>query len=383
MKQGRTLQEVATELARQRESKRDFIVDTGAIEVTEDAGRLLLHHADDGLLDEQFGMTDLFHRQLGSSLGIPSKYYDKMQVELPSLLSQNVNGWLRTRDSRQTIRTLDGSARAFLSDRYRRIDNYEIATATLPILAEMDGVMIESAEITENRMYLKAVNKRLEAEVVPGDVVQAGVLISNSEVGLGSVSVMPLVYRLVCLNGMVICDYGQKKYHIGRRPSPPFGGAGYAAVDGFAVSSPLAASLPLGEQETTWELFSDDTLAADDQAFMLKLRDIVRGATEAARFETIVDKLRQATGIPILGHIPKVVELTAEQYGLNKTEANGILQHLITGGDLSLYGLSNAVTRASQDSDSYDRATLMESAGWRIATMPADQWHTINEGVTL
>ncbi|MEG0936362.1 MAG: DUF932 domain-containing protein, partial [Clostridia bacterium] len=80
---------------------------------------------------EQFGMTDLFHRQLGSSLGIPSKYYDKMQAELPSLLSQNVNGWLRTRDSRQTIRTLDGSARAFLSDRYRRIDNYEIATATL------------------------------------------------------------------------------------------------------------------------------------------------------------------------------------------------------------------------------------------------------------
>ena len=113
---------------------------------------------------------------------------------------------------------------------------------------------------------------------------------------------------------------------------------------------------------------------------VLLLRDIVRGATEAARFDTIVDKLRQATGIPILGHIPKVVELTAEQYGLNKTEADGILQHLITGGDLSLYGLSNAVTRASQDTDSYDRATLMESAGWRIATMPADQWHSINEG---
>ena len=68
-----------------------------------------------------------------------------------------MNGWLETRDSRQTIRTLDGNARAFLSDRYRRIDNYEIATATLPVIGEMEGVRIESCEITENRMYLKAV----------------------------------------------------------------------------------------------------------------------------------------------------------------------------------------------------------------------------------
>ena len=36
----------------------------------------------------------------------------------------------------------------------------------------------------------------------PGDVVQAGVSISNSETGRGAVSVCPLVYRLVCTNGM-------------------------------------------------------------------------------------------------------------------------------------------------------------------------------------
>ena len=350
MKQGRTLQEVAAELARQQESKRDFVVDTGAIEVSGDATRLLLHHEADGALDEQFGMTGLFHRQVGSALGIPSKYYDKMQTEYPSLLAENINGWLGIRESRHTVRTLDGNARAFLSDRYRRIDNAQIASATLPILAEMDGVQIESCEITENRMYLKAVNKRLEAEVVPGDVVQAGILISNSEVGLGSVSVMPLVYRLVCTNGMVVNDLGQKKYHIGR------------------------------EQETTWELFSDETLEADDQAFMLKLRDIVRGATEQARFHTIVDRLRETTGVRITGSVPKVIELTGERFGLNHAEQDGILQHLISGGNLSLYGLSNAVTRASQDVESYDRATALESIGWQIATMPVEAWNVINVG---
>ncbi len=349
MKQGRTLQEIAVELERQRHSKRDFIVDAGAIRVSDDASALSLLHSDGSYLNEQFGMTGLFHRQLGSALGIPSKYYDKMQCEMPSLLADNVNGWLGTRESRQMIRTLDGNARAFLSDRYRRIDNYEIATATLPILSEMGDVRIESSEITDSRMFLKAVNTRLEAEVVPGDVVQAGIVISNSEVGLGSVSVMPLVYRLVCLNGLIVSDLGQKRYHVGR------------------------------EQESMWELFSSETLEADDVAFMLKLRDTVRGIVEETRFLSVVDKLREAVGVPITGSVPKVIELTGERFGLNHTEQDGILQHLISGGDLSMYGLSNAITRASQDSESYDRATALESIGWQVATLPSDMWRTLNE----
>ena len=52
-----------------------------------------------------------------------------------------------------------------------------------------------SCEVTENRLYLKVVNHRLEMEVRKGDIVQAGVMISNSEVGLGAVSIQPLVLR--------------------------------------------------------------------------------------------------------------------------------------------------------------------------------------------
>ncbi len=350
MKQGRTLQAVAEELFRQRATKRDFLVDTAAIRMNDDASVLSLHHAEDNRLDESLGMTDLFHRQIGSVLGIPSKYYDKMRTEAPSMLASDVNTWLDKRGSRQLVRTLDGNARAFLSDRYRRIDNYEIATATLPILAEMNGLSIESCEVTENRMYLKAVNKRLEVEVTPGDVVQSGVLISNSEVGLGTVSVTPLVYRLVCSNGMVVNEMGERKQHIGR------------------------------ESESSWELYSDETLAADDQAFMLKLRDVVRGAADTARFESIVDRLREATGVPITGRVPRVIELAGARFGLNQTEQDSILEHLLTGGDLSLYGLSNAITRTSQDVESYDRATALEGVGWQVATLSPESWHTLNDG---
>ena len=349
MKSGRTLQELAAELDRQLKPgvKHDYVVGTQRMDVTDTADIFRLLPEDEAAME--FDMTNLFHRQIGDSLGIPAKYYDKMRNEYPSLLSRNINGWLQYEPSKHTIRTLDGKARAFLSDRYRRIDNYDIAKATLPVIGEMDGAKIESCEITENRMYLKVVNTRLEAEVQKGDIVQAGIMISNSEVGLGSVSVMPLAFRLVCLNGMIINDLGKRKYHIGRT------------------------------HEESWEMYSDATLEAEDNAFMMKLADIVRTAVDEAKFATVIDKLREATGAKITAHIPKVVELTSKQFGFNKSEETDILQHLIQGGDLSLYGLSSAVTRASQDVSDYDRATTLEAAGWQIATMPKETWANINE----
>jgi hypothetical protein len=285
-------------------------------------------------------------------LGIPAKFYDRLRDEVPYLLSTNVNTLLgRESQKRHMVRTLDGTARAFLSDRYRRIDNYEIAQTVLPLIGEMTDARVESCEVTDNRMYLKVVNPRLTADVVPGDTVQAGIVISNSEVGIGAVNVQPLVYRLVCSNGMVVNDLGKRKYHIGR------------------------------ENEESWELFSDATIQADDTAFMLKLADIVRTAVDAAKFGVIVDKLREAVTAKITAPVADVVELTGRQYGFNKTENDGILQHLILGGDLSLWGLSNAVTRAAADIDSYDRATALEGAGWQIVTMPKNLWREVNEVV--
>ena len=56
-----------------------------------------------------------------------------------------------------------------------------------------------------------------------------------------------------------------------------------------------------------------------------------------------------------------------------------ILQYLIEGHDLSLYGLSNAVTRYSQDVNSYDRATDLEIIGYNILAMPRSVWSRLNQ----
>ena len=93
----------------------------------------------------------------------------------------NANTWFKHESSQRMLRTLDGSARAYLSNRYRYIDNIDIAGVTLPILGGLPDIRFESCQITESRMYIKAVNPRLQAEVSPGDIVQAGIIISNSE----------------------------------------------------------------------------------------------------------------------------------------------------------------------------------------------------------
>ena len=353
MKQGRTLPEVLMELQRQNTAKQDFIGPAQSFRLEPDGSTFGITHLTTGQ-QEVFSTTDLFHRQVGSALSIPAKYYDLMKKQKPELLAENVNAWFGDRDQSYMIRSMDyGSgrvARALLSDRYRRIDNLEIASAVLPLFAGQEGMEVMSCEVTENRLYLKVVNHRLEMACV-GDRVQAGVLISNSEVGLGAVSVQPLVYTLACTNGMVVSSLGERKTHVGR--------AAKALEDSFF-------------------LYSDETMEAEDKAFMLKLRDTTLAAIEEARFAQIVNKLEESNNARITGRVQDVIELTGKTYDLNQFEQDNILNYLIQGGNLSLYGLSNAITRASQDVESYDRATALEGIGWQVATMEPAQWKEIN-----
>ena len=199
MNKGISLTALATEIERQKDAKHDLIAPTKAITMGNAGTPVGLGLAIDNVGDkgyEVYGINASAHAQIAGRLGIPVKYYERMQVEAPKLLAENVNEWLHRSDDRRMLRTLDGNVRAFLSDRYQRIDNHEIAEVALPILAALPEVRIVSANITEHRMYIQAVTPRLTADVKLNDPVQAGVIISNSEIGSGAVSIAPMVYRL-------------------------------------------------------------------------------------------------------------------------------------------------------------------------------------------
>ena len=353
MKSGCSLVELSKELERQLGSKKDLLVPLPRTHhCTAGDGACTLEIEEPGGL-QRYGITALARHQLAEKLRIPYAYFERMRTEQPELLDRNVNGWLaRDADERLLLRTLDGQVRAVLSERYRRLDNYDLAEHILPVLQGLPEARFESVELTETRMYLKVVTPGVAFEVAPGDVVQAGVVVSNSEVGCGMLSVQPLAFRLVCRNGLIAPDRMVRKTHVGR---------------------------PLESEQGSRVVFKDDTLRADDQALFMKVRDVVEAAVSEATLRLVGEKLRKTMGIPLVGDPVKTVEVLASRYGLNDTERSGVLRDLIAGGELSAYGLVNAVTHYSQSVEAYDRATDIEEVGGRLIELQSGEWRELAE----
>src|SRR5262245_17860576 len=349
MKQGGTLADVLNEIRVIEQNKRDFVAPQAAIRMTLDPLVLegahqinhepmlqLIQHpgaTSEVVAGPAFGMRKRAHQQLAGELQIPQAFYDRLLGEEPELLKATVNTLILQRpEEKRMVRTVGDRVRAVLSSRYRPLDNYDLAEAVLPLLT-VGGVRIESVGITEDRFYLKAVNDRVQGEVKVGDVIQAGLVISNSEVGAGSLRVEPLLYRLMCLNGAIREDAKIRKYHVGRR----------------------------AEEGDQFELLSDETRRADDKAFFLKVRDVVKAAFDQAFFQQGLNEMRRALGQKIELAAAAIVELLEDR--LREEERGRVLEAYIQGGDNSVYGVANAVTLASQAVEDYDRATELERLG--------------------
>lgn len=352
MKRGRSIEELAVEIDRQQKSKRDFIGDTRTMSVTDDLKLRVPTEASTTGAGDTIPVRSTALRQLTDRVGIPSKYAAKLEEAAPDLLADNINHWLWAKPEQRMVRTLDGEVRGFLSDRYHRIDNYDVAETVLPILAETPGLKIVSTEITERKLYIRAVNTLVTGEVKVGDICEAGVCISNSEIGFGALVVEPIINRLVCLNGMKVNDGKYRRHHVGTRAD---------------------------KTEGVYELLTDETKQADDKAILLKARDVVRGALDREIFERTLVRLRQTTENRIEGDPVKAVEILGDTVGLDKEETTGVLRHLIEGHDLTQWGLLNAVTRQAQDVESYDRYDELEAAGGKVLDLSATQWTAIAE----
>jgi len=344
MKTGRTLVELAQELIAQQESKRDFHASTKSLTMVP-SGEFQL---DVNTGTEMMPATSYAHAQMASKLSIPKVYYDRMLKDSPFLLANNVNHWLEKRQEETSlIRTLRGQMRAFLSNRYRIVDNHDILEMVIPELAQMgSGIEIISCQVTDEKMYLKVINKNVEAAIAVGDPVQAGFILSNGEIGNSSISVEPFIYRLVCTNGLILKDKKQRKNHAGRSAENN-------------------------------DLYAIDTIQAIDDAFKLKVRDLVRNAISISTFQEAVADMQGAKSNPITGSPVKAVEVTAKSIGLSENESGLVLKHLIDAGDLSQFGMLNAVTRTAEDIESYDRATEVERLGSNILYLPTTTWREI------
>lgn len=370
MKAGLSLQELAAEIERQQNTKVDYVVDTRQLQVAEGGKTLVVDDAgEDGSIGE-FNVTEHTHGQIAGRLGIPKEFYDRLRngkspkkgariPAQPTVYEGLVNGLFALAPEKRMVRTLDGNARAMLSNRYRALDNYDLAQAVLPIIsdwASKEEAQILSADVTETKFYLKVVLPKIQRQdpgrkAKIGDLIQSGFVVENSEVGAGSLAVYPLVYTLSCLNGMIRQEEGLRKYHVGRAID-----AGY---------------------EQAYGVFSDRTLSLDDQAYFAKVQDLVKATADQAVFDSIVARMEAAANSePITDPVGAVERITGK-FTLTEGESKSILAHLITGGDLSAYGALNAITRASQDVKDYDRATELEKVGGKMLDLTGSEWREI------
>lgn len=103
MNAGTDIKKIAGELERQLETRRDFIAP---------AGRLRLRFADEekavvmeGLNNGPMQMRKLAHEQVGSFLGIPRQYYERMRTAAPGPVpgGKRVSRW----QLRQGVKEID------------------------------------------------------------------------------------------------------------------------------------------------------------------------------------------------------------------------------------------------------------------------------------
>lgn len=369
MKSGKSLVELAQEIQRINETKRDFVVPVAMLSAT-----TLKEETKDGerervALQFQNGKSHVLPlnawsgSQLSSYTEIPKSYFDRLSTENPALLADNVNHSFdrieaaakasRKPESR-LVRALDGHVRGLLSSRYRILDMHDMLEAVFPVIRN-NGMEVVSSEITDRRLYIKALSPKLTADIKKGDTVQHGLVISTSDVGAGSVRVEPLIYRLVCANGM-ISESALRKYHVGRNQA----------------------------EDDVRELLSDKTREMTDAAFWASVQDIVLASLKRENFEKEVDKLRIAANEPIKNFdIPRVVELAMKATGVTgEAKKNSIVAALANGNEgagLTKWGLINSFTRAAQeDGFSYEESIEMERAAGQIIELPKSQWSAIS-----
>ena len=344
-KLGLDLQDLAKKITDQAERKVDMVVDSRSMQLlpTEEndatTSAPVLMSIDDS---KNMEITPTAHRQIATRLKIPFNYYERVMENNPVLLAENVNNWLGQTENKRMIRTYgsDGSTvwdvmRADLSNKYLAFDNEDVAEAVLPVMFD-EKLEVISSNVTEKKLYIKAVTDKLTGEIEKGDVVRGGVIVSNSEVGYGSVNVQAFIERLVCMNGM-IAETSFRRRHIG---------ASHDITD----------------------LLSRDTLNKTSEALVGQVQDVVRNVLSNEGFNNVLGKLRETTETEIAKPID-AVEIIQKQFRFTEDEKDSVLNHLIKGGDTTKWGLTNAVTRASQDLEDYDRATEFEKFGWDVANL--------------
>lgn len=337
------LQNLVATLERQHTEKADYVLPSQLI-VMRDG----IIHAN----GQQYGPNDVFHEGASEKLQIPLGYYRRMKAELPELLDSNVNSWLKHQAGKNVLlRTFEGVeanvARAFLSDRYLALDNYDVLFAVLDAIKKTGAkVEIKSADVTDKRLYLNVVAPEVEIQAVEmlrnymrtndgvGNGVVSGFTVSNSEVGWGQFLIRPRAHIAKCGNGYISNEDSFSKIHLGGKLEPGV---------------------------ITW---SQETKNRNLELVMSQVQDAIRTYLSKDYLGKMVAKIAKAHNIEF-EHPLDAVQNVCKDLKYTDTQRKSIMEYFAAGGDMKGSGVIHAITRHAQD-ENPDTRNDMEAAAFSI-----------------
>lgn len=311
-------------------------------------------------MDGRYRPTTVCDEGIAAKLGIPLAYLRTLRNERPDLYDANVNGWLygdgdpENADQRSfLLRTFKpdtpgetGIARALLSDRYAVIDHLDALTAALDGVKQA-GVEVDivGADLTDRRMVVRVAAPSVTA-LAPsllrgyrspftgesGDenpTLFAGFQISNSETGGGAFTIVPRLVVQVCTNGMTVTKDAMRAVHLG------------------------------GKMDDGVVRWSKET--ADKQLALItaKTSDAVRTFLDVEYMEHVIEGWTIEAGRPI-EKVDTVRDIT-KGLGFTSDQIDGVLGQFIKGGQMTVGGVTNAITAFAQTVEDGDEAYALEA----------------------
>ena len=311
-------------------------------------------------------VNDLCFDQIAQKNGLDVRTARRLQSEYSREYDSLTNAIWQKENSKRMIRTYDdlnqgmnpsGTARAFLSDKFKTFDNSDLLESALPQLMESEANWkIVNCAVTQKKMYI-----RLKSELITGtganvnDILAHGIGLSNSETGCGSISAFSINWTLACLNGMQTQNITRRS-HI------------TSARDG-----------------DTWNILTEETKQADNHSLKLQLRDIVSSYASRETFDENLEKFKLASEDIINVETTEAVENLGKVLTLSKKETSNVLDGLLkTIGQAGYENdkpvnratFVNAVTRVGNTAKA-DDVDFWQKLGGSVLNMKKTDWNRV------
>ncbi len=333
-----SLQDMLHVITEQNKMKQDYIAPTDQLQFRtlqnegESAYSQIVMEANHGEPTKILNVNQHCFDQIAQKAEIATPTARRLQQNYPREMDNLINAIWQKENTKRMVRTFEnsnqdssfnydnhtGTARAFLSDKFKTFDNSDLLESAIPTLGESDACWkIVNFANTDKKLYIRLKSEVITADAGVNDLMAHGIGISNSETGSGSVSVFALAWTLICLNGMQTENVTRK------------------------------AHITSAQKGDTWNILTDETKQADNKSLKLQLRDIVSSYASRETFDENIEKMKRAKEDVVNVPMNESVENLGKVLTLSKKETSSVLNGLLQTIGQSGYTDTNTINRAT------------------------------------